>query len=150
MRRWTLRFWRASRLTLTLAAQSCKLPRRLLRRQSQVIPTPSLIGFAVKPQAGYVSPEFPKDSKGGPGVPVISMFYGIIVMMYYFDDRRHHRAHIQVECGDEAAVITIPDGAVIEGSIRSAKLRLVQAWIEDSSSRPVGRLETCHRRSARV
>ena len=63
-------------------------------------------------------------------MPVISMFYGIIVMMYYFDDRRHHRAHIHVECGDEAAVITIPDGEVIDGSIRSAKLRLVQAWIE--------------------
>ena len=23
-------------------------------------------------------------------MPVISMFYGIVVMMYYFDDRRHH------------------------------------------------------------
>jgi hypothetical protein len=51
-------------------------------------------------------------------------------MMYYFDDRRHHQPHIHVECGDEAAVVSIPDGTVIEGSIRSAKMRLVQAWIE--------------------
>jgi Domain of unknown function (DUF4160) len=28
------------------------------------------------------------------------------------------------------AVIAIPEGAVIEGSIRTAKLKLVQAWIE--------------------
>lgn len=63
-------------------------------------------------------------------MPVISMFYGIIVMMYYFDDRRHHSPHIHVECGDEEAVVSIPDGAVLDGSIRTAKLRLVQAWIE--------------------
>lgn len=63
-------------------------------------------------------------------MPVISMFYGIIVMMYYFDNRKHHQPHIHVEYGDEEAVISIPDGNVIEGSIRTAKLRLVQAWIE--------------------
>ena len=32
--------------------------------------------------------------------------------------------------GDEEAVISIPSGTVIEGSIRTAKLKLVQAWIE--------------------
>ena len=63
-------------------------------------------------------------------MPVISMFYGIIVLMYYFDDRRHHQPHIHVEYGDEQAVISIPDGAVLEGSLRAAKLRLVEAWIE--------------------
>ena len=63
-------------------------------------------------------------------MPIISMFYGIVVMMYYFDDRRHHQPHIHVECGGEEAVVSIPDGTVIEGSIKSAKLRLVQAWIE--------------------
>jgi hypothetical protein len=63
-------------------------------------------------------------------MPIISMFYGIIVMMYYFDDRRHHQPHIHIQCGDQEAVVSIPDGRVIEGSIRSPKLRLVQAWIE--------------------
>ena len=63
-------------------------------------------------------------------MPIISMFYGIIVMMYYFDDRRHHQPHVHVGYGDEEAVVSIPDGIVMEGSIRSAKLRLVQAWIE--------------------
>ena len=63
-------------------------------------------------------------------MPVISMFYGVIVMMYYFDNRRHHERHIHVKYGDEDAVISIPDGEIIEGTIRKNKLRLVQAWIE--------------------
>ena len=63
-------------------------------------------------------------------MPVISMFYGVIVMMYYFDNRRHHEPHIHVKYGDEEAVISIPDGNVMEGAIRANKLKLVQAWIE--------------------
>jgi len=63
-------------------------------------------------------------------MPVISMFYGVIVMMYYFDNRRHHAPHIHVQYSDEEAVISIPDGDVIEGSIRANKLKLVQAWVE--------------------
>ncbi len=58
------------------------------------------------------------------------MFYGVIVMMYYFDNRRHQLPHVHVQYSDEEAVITIPDGKVIEGSIRANKLKLVQAWIE--------------------
>jgi Domain of unknown function (DUF4160) len=53
---------------------------------------------------------------------VISMFYGIIVLMCYFDNRRHQQPHIHVQYSDEEAVISIPDGTVIEGSIKSSKL----------------------------
>ena len=63
-------------------------------------------------------------------MPVISMFYGIIVLMYYFDNKKHQQPHVHVQYSDEEAVISIPDGNVIEGSIRTAKLKLVQAWIE--------------------
>jgi hypothetical protein len=63
-------------------------------------------------------------------MPVISMFYGVIVLMYYFDNRKHRQPHIHVQYAEEEAVISIPDGDVIEGSIRTAKLKLVQAWIE--------------------
>ena len=58
------------------------------------------------------------------------MFYGVIVLMYYFDNRKHHLPHIHAQYSDEEAVISIPDGDVIEGSLRSNKLKLVQAWIE--------------------
>lgn len=36
-------------------------------------------------------------------MPVISMFYGIIVMMYYFDNRRHHEPHIRVQFSGKEA-----------------------------------------------
>jgi hypothetical protein len=38
--------------------------------------------------------------------------------------------HIHVKYGDEEAVIEIPGGEIIEGSLRSSKMKLVQAWIE--------------------
>jgi len=63
-------------------------------------------------------------------MPVISMFYGVIVLMYYFDNRKHHQPHIHVQFAEEEAAISIPDGNVIEGSLRTAKLKLVQAWVE--------------------
>ncbi|RME44980.1 MAG: DUF4160 domain-containing protein [Caldilineae bacterium] len=61
---------------------------------------------------------------------VIAMFYGIIVSMYYFDTRRHHRPHIHVKYQDQEAVLAIPNGEVLEGSLKAGKMKLVQAWIE--------------------
>ena len=38
-------------------------------------------------------------------MPVISMFYGIIVSLYFQNNRRHHRPHIHVRYqGDEAVI----------------------------------------------
>ncbi|MBI3250128.1 MAG: DUF4160 domain-containing protein [Deltaproteobacteria bacterium] len=58
------------------------------------------------------------------------MFYGVIVLMYYFDNKKHRQPHIHVQYSDEEALISIPDGTVLEGTLKSAKLKLVQAWIE--------------------
>lgn len=63
-------------------------------------------------------------------MPVISSFFGLVIMLYYFDNKKHKLPHIHVEYSGEEAVISIPDGEVIEGGIRRNKLRLVQAWIE--------------------
>ncbi len=63
-------------------------------------------------------------------MPVISVFYGVTVLMYFFDNLRHKLPHIHVQHGDDEAVISIPDGEVIEGSLRRSQMRLVQAWIE--------------------
>ena len=30
-------------------------------------------------------------------MPVLSMFYGIVVYMYFFDDRKHRVPHVHVE-----------------------------------------------------
>ena len=61
---------------------------------------------------------------------IIAMFYGIIVSMYFFDNRRHKMPHIHIKYQDDEVVISIPDGEVLEGEMKSKKLRLVQAWIE--------------------
>ncbi|HEX9657654.1 MAG TPA: DUF4160 domain-containing protein [Bacteroidota bacterium] len=63
-------------------------------------------------------------------MPVISMFYGIIILMYYFDNKKHKLPHIHAQYGDDEAVITIPDGRILEGSIPPSKQRLVLAWLE--------------------
>ena len=58
---------------------------------------------------------------------IIAMFYGIIVSMYYFDTRQHHMPHVHVRYGDQKVLLSIPDGEVLEGSMRTNKMKLVQA-----------------------
>ena len=58
------------------------------------------------------------------------MFYGIIVSMYYLDTRQHHLPHIHIRYQEQEAVLSIADGEVLGGELKSNKLRLVQAWIE--------------------
>ncbi|WP_096704626.1 DUF4160 domain-containing protein [Magnetospirillum sp. 15-1] len=63
-------------------------------------------------------------------MPVISMFYGIIVRMFYFDTDQHKLPHIHVEYGEHKAVLSLAEGEVLAGDFPAAKLRLAQAWIE--------------------
>ena len=63
-------------------------------------------------------------------MPVISMFYGVVVYLYFYDNKRHHLPHVHVEYQEHTAVIEIPSGRVIEGSLPNNKLKLVTAWIE--------------------
>lgn len=63
-------------------------------------------------------------------MPVISLFYGIIVMMFFIDNKKHKKPHIHVRYQEQEAVISIPDGDVLEGKLKPNKLKLVQAWIE--------------------
>ena len=58
------------------------------------------------------------------------MFYGVIIRLYYFDNQQHHMPHIYVHYQEESAVIEIPNGKLLEGKIKSNKLKLVEAWIE--------------------
>lgn len=63
-------------------------------------------------------------------MPVISMFYGIIIRMFFYDNKEHKLPYIHVEYGEYAAVISIPSGDLIAGKFPGEKLKLVQAWIE--------------------
>jgi hypothetical protein len=63
-------------------------------------------------------------------MPVISMFYGIIISMYFFDNKKHKLPHIHAKYQDQEAIFSIPEGELLEGELKSNKLKLVQAWIE--------------------
>ena len=63
-------------------------------------------------------------------MPIISMFYGILVSMFFEDNDRHHLPHIHVRYSGEKASIAIEDGCVLAGRFPSKQLKMVQAWIE--------------------
>jgi hypothetical protein len=63
-------------------------------------------------------------------MPVISMFYGLIVSLYYFDNKQHHLPHIHVSYSGMEAVFSIETGELIDGSLPKSKMKLVEAWIE--------------------
>lgn len=49
-------------------------------------------------------------------MPVISMFYGLIVSMYYFDTKKNHLPHIHVRYGQEEGIFAIEPGSLLEGA----------------------------------
>jgi len=58
-------------------------------------------------------------------VPVISVFFGIIVRMFY---REHGPAHFHAEHQGQQATFDL-DGQIIAGNIRSrTAVRLIQEW----------------------
>lgn len=63
-------------------------------------------------------------------MPVISMFYGIIISLYYFDNKQHKLPHIHAKYGEFESVFSIDTGDSIEGNLPSRKVKLVEAWIE--------------------
>ncbi len=62
-------------------------------------------------------------------MPVISVFFGIIIKMYREINSRHNLPHIHAEYQDEEAVISF-EGELLSGSLPSKKMKLVLAWIE--------------------
>lgn len=63
-------------------------------------------------------------------MPVISMFYGIIIRMYALDTQHHHLPHLHARYAEFEASVGLDDGEVLAGQIPRKQLRLVQAWIE--------------------
>ncbi|MGH8583845.1 MAG: DUF4160 domain-containing protein [Gammaproteobacteria bacterium] len=63
-------------------------------------------------------------------MPIISMFYGIIIRMYLIDNRHHNLPHIHAKYAEFEASINIENGEILAGKLARKQLRLVQAWIE--------------------
>jgi hypothetical protein len=58
-------------------------------------------------------------------VPVISVFFGIVIRMFY---REHGAGHFHAEYQGQQATFTF-DGKLLAGSIRSrTALRLIEEW----------------------
>jgi len=63
-------------------------------------------------------------------MPVISMFYGIIIRLYLLDNKQHRVPHLHARYAEFEASIAIDDGEILAGNLPRKQLRLVQAWIE--------------------
>jgi len=63
-------------------------------------------------------------------MPVISMFYGIIIRMYLLENQHHNLPHIHARYAEFEASIGIGDSEVLAGELPRKQLRLVQAWVE--------------------
>ena len=63
-------------------------------------------------------------------MPVISMFYGIIIRLFFKDNKKHHKPHLHAEYQDDVVVLAIETSEILDGSLPSAKLQLVLAWVE--------------------
>ena len=63
-------------------------------------------------------------------MPVISMFYGILIRMYLLDNQNHNLPHLHARYAEFEASINLSDGEALAGHLPRKQLRLVQAWIE--------------------
>lgn len=63
-------------------------------------------------------------------MPIISMFYGIIIRLYLIDDKHHNLPHIHAKYAEFEASVDIAEGEILGGTLPRKQLRLVQAWIE--------------------
>ena len=73
---------------------------------------------------------WPSEKRGGwhdLGMPVVSVFFGIVIRMFY---REHGIAHFHAEHQGQQASFTL-DGTPLAGAIRSpTALRLIKEWAE--------------------
>ena len=66
-------------------------------------------------------------------MPSISHFYGLLIWLYWDEDKGpHHAPHIHAEYSGMEAVVSIPDGELLESDegFPAKKLRMVQTWID--------------------
>ncbi|MCD8049869.1 MAG: DUF4160 domain-containing protein [Clostridia bacterium] len=60
-------------------------------------------------------------------MPILSMFYGIIIRMQSEKGGRHNKAHLHATYGEYEIVMTT-SGEVLEGKFPSKQLKLLTAW----------------------
>jgi hypothetical protein len=63
-------------------------------------------------------------------MPILSMFYGVVIRMYPTDNEQHKLPHIHARYAEFEASISLVDGQVLAGELPQKQLRLVWAWLE--------------------
>ena len=61
-------------------------------------------------------------------MPIISSFFGIYIRMYFAD---HAPPHFHVEYQGNEALVSIADGALLQGDLPKRALSLVRQWCAD-------------------
>ena len=61
-------------------------------------------------------------------MPVLSMFYGIIVRMQNEKGGKHNKPHIHAIYGDYEIVFAL-DGEMLEGDFPKKQRKLLEAWV---------------------
>ena len=64
-------------------------------------------------------------------MPVLSMFFGIIVRMYREQGGKHNMPHVHAEYSGEEVVVAL-DGTVLEGETNFPrnKLKMLEVWMD--------------------
>ena len=62
-------------------------------------------------------------------MPVLSVFYGIIVRIYKETGGTHNTPHIHASYSGDKVVVAL-NGDILEGEIPRNKMRLLLAWME--------------------
>lgn len=61
-------------------------------------------------------------------MPVLSVFYGIVVKMY-FRQSEHNPPHVHVTYGEHVGVMEIKTGKLLDGNLPPKALVLVAEWL---------------------
>ena len=62
-------------------------------------------------------------------MPIVSMFYGIIVRIYKENNSKHKSPHLHAEYNGEFVIVDL-EGNVLDGGLPSKKLRMLLTWID--------------------
>jgi len=60
-------------------------------------------------------------------LPVISMFYGIVISMYFEKSGQHHTPHFHARYGKDKAEVSF-DGEILAGHLPPKQAAFVKAW----------------------
>ena len=58
-------------------------------------------------------------------MPIISIFYGLIIRMYHAD---HSPPHFHVQYGEKDIIVEISSGKILKGNISPRLKRLIEEW----------------------